>query len=49
MFPKLKFDDCQGDIDALVNRRNAIASGKIRSGVTAEELTFLLTKQRIAH
>lgn len=39
MFPKLKFNDCQSDIDALVNRNNSIAHGKIRSGVTAEEFS----------
>ncbi|MEY8516828.1 MAE_28990/MAE_18760 family HEPN-like nuclease [Lachnospiraceae bacterium 29-84] len=33
------FDDCQRDIDALVNRRNSIAHGNFRSGVTAEEFT----------
>lgn len=33
------FDDCQSDIDALVNRRNSIAHGNFRSGVTAEEFS----------
>lgn len=33
------FDDCQNDIDALVNRRNSIAHGNFRSGVTAEEFS----------
>lgn len=31
------FDDFQSDIDALVNRRNSIAHGNFRSGVTAQE------------
>ena len=33
------FDDCQSDIDAFVNRRNSIAHGNFRSGVTAEEFS----------
>ena len=38
------FDDCQSDIDALVNRRNSIAHGNFRSGVTAEEFSNWETK-----
>lgn len=33
------FDDCQRDIDALVNRRNSIAHGNFRTGVTAQEFS----------
>lgn len=33
------FDDCQSDIDALVNRRNSIAHGNFRAGVTAGEFS----------
>ncbi len=33
------FDDCQSDIDALVNRRNSIAHGNFRSGVTDKEFS----------
>lgn len=38
------FDDCQSDIDALVNRRNSIAHGNFRSGVSAEEFSNWETK-----
>ena len=33
------FDDYQSDIDALVNRRNSIAHGNFRAGVTAQEFS----------
>ncbi|MCI8283772.1 MAG: hypothetical protein HFE90_00645 [Firmicutes bacterium] len=33
------FDEFQNDIDALVNRRNSIAHGNFRSGVTEKEFT----------
>ena len=33
------FDDFQKDIDALVHRRNSIAHGNFRSGVTAQEFS----------
>lgn len=33
------FDGYQSAIDALVNRRNSIAHGNFRSGVTAEEFS----------
>ncbi len=42
--PIALFDDCQSDIDALVNRRNSIAHGNFRSGVTAEEFSNWETK-----
>lgn len=38
------FDGYQSDIDALVNRRNSIAHGNFRSGVTAEEFSNWETK-----
>ena len=38
------FDNYQSDIDALVNRRNSIAHGNFRSGVTAEEFSNWETK-----
>ena len=38
------FDYCQSDIDALVNRRNSIAHGNFRSGVSAEEFSNWETK-----
>lgn len=33
------FDEYQGDIDALVNRRNSIAHGNFRAGVTEREFS----------
>ena len=33
------FDNCQNDIDSLINRRNSIAHGNFHSGVTAEEFS----------
>ena len=33
------FNDYQNDINALVNRRNAIAHGNFKSGVTEQEFT----------
>ena len=38
------FDGYQSAIDALVNRRNSIAHGNFRSGVTAEEFSNWETK-----
>ena len=38
------FDGYQSAIDALVNRRNSIAHGNFRSGVTAEEFSMWETK-----
>ncbi|MCI8666687.1 MAG: hypothetical protein HFG82_08475 [Dorea sp.] len=38
------FDDYQSDIDALVNRRNSIAHGNFRSGVSAREFFSWETK-----
>ena len=38
------FDGYQNAIDALVNRRNSIAHGNFRSGVTAEEFSNWETK-----
>ncbi len=38
------FDEYQGDIDALVNRRNSIAHGDFRAGVTEREFVNWETK-----
>lgn len=39
------FDDCKNDIDALVNRRNSIAHGNFRAGVT--ELEFYTWERKV--
>ncbi len=38
------FNDYQSDIDALVNRRNSIAHGDFKAGVTAQEFSNWETK-----